>query len=67
MPKPPTDAAIRSAAMAAGFTTERAVTKGRWRLRRDDGTLVRNPETGTTAFTPEQLVAFTEARGDDLD
>ena len=62
------DAAIRAAAMAVGSTAERALMKGRWRLRRNsDGTLVKNPETGTTAFTPEQLVAFTKARVADLD
>ena len=66
MPKP-TDAAIRAAAMAVGFTTERAVTNGRWRLRRDnDGTLVKNPVTGTTAFTPEQLIAYTKSQAADL-
>ena len=49
--------------MAFGCTAERALMKGRWRLRRDsDGTLVKNPGTGTTAFTPEQLIAFTKAR-----
>ena len=61
------DAAVRAAAMNAGYSAERAMMKGCWRLRDDDGKLAINPATKATAFTAAEVISFTKAHHADLD
>ena len=61
------DAAVGAAALNAGYSAERALMKGCWRLRDDDGKLAINPISKSTAFTAEQLNRLHQGSGDDLD
>jgi hypothetical protein len=58
----PGDGGVRALAGQHGFTAEKALMRGCWRLVDDDGNRIRNPLTGSTAFTVPELVAFLQGQ-----
>ena len=63
MPKP-SDAGLRSLAGQKGYTPERALMQGCWRLKGKDGALAKNTLTNATAFTIYEAMAFLKEQPD---